>query len=191
MGVTEILCSFKLVLEMKTGKEIPQSSWLEFLENFSANNFALLGSEDNTSGPLNRGDIADLTLLRTLLAIRQKSREPRFWEVIDSFVLLGHASLAASRNFLQLSFRIRRFVLLVQTKKVISMNYDSITSSWKSWRWVRIDLIFSMRDIYINANLNPFTKFTSSSRIIILFITNNFFYIGNHINIFYQMFILQ
>ena len=147
--------------------------------------------EDNTSGPLNRRDIADLTLLRTLLAIRQKSREPRFWEVIDSFVLLAHASLAASRNLLQLSFRIRRFVLLVQTKKVISMNYDSITSSWKSWRWVRIDLIFSMRDIYINANLNPFTKFTSSSRIIILFITNNFFYIGNHINIFYQMFILQ
>ena len=49
-------------------------------------------------------------------------------------------------------------------KKVISMKYDSSTSSWKPWRWVRLDLIFSMRDIYINSNLNPLTKFTNSSR---------------------------
>ena len=63
----------------------------------------------------------------------------------------------------ELYFRIRRFILLVQMKKVISMNYDNSTSSWKPWRWVRFDLIFSMRDIYINSNLNPLTKFTSSS----------------------------
>ena len=54
MGVTEI-CSFKLVLEEKTGKEIPESSRLEFIENFSANNFALSDAEDNISGSLNRG----------------------------------------------------------------------------------------------------------------------------------------
>ena len=41
LGVTKIFCSFRLVLEVKTGKEIPESSWLEFLETFSANNFAL------------------------------------------------------------------------------------------------------------------------------------------------------
>ena len=98
-GVTEILCSFKLVLEVKTGKEIPESSRLEFLEKFSANN--LLDTEDNTSGPLNRGSLADLPLLRTLLAICQKSRESSFLEVMDSFVLLAHASLTASRTFLQ------------------------------------------------------------------------------------------
>ena len=73
MEATEILCSFKLVLEGKTGNEIPESSRLEFLENFSANNFALLDADDNTSAPLNRGGIADLPLLRTLLAICQKS----------------------------------------------------------------------------------------------------------------------
>ena len=101
LGVTEILCSFKLVLVGKTGKELPESSRLEFLEKFSANNFALSDAEDNTSGPLNRGGIADLPLLRTLLAIRQKSREPSFWEVMDSFVLLAYACLAASRTFLQ------------------------------------------------------------------------------------------
>ena len=100
LRVTEI-CNFKLVLEGKTGKEIPESSRLEFLEKFSANNFALSDAEDNTSGPLNRGGIADLPLLRTLLAIRQKSREPSFWEVKDSFVLLAYASFAASRTLLQ------------------------------------------------------------------------------------------
>ena len=46
--VTEI-CSFRLVLERKTGKEIPESSRSEFL----ANNFALSDAEDINSGPLN------------------------------------------------------------------------------------------------------------------------------------------
>ena len=81
MEATEILCCFKLVLEGKTGKEIPKLSRLEFLEKFSANNFALSDAEDNASGPLNRGGIADLPLLRTQLAICQKSWESRFWEV--------------------------------------------------------------------------------------------------------------
>ena len=101
LGVTEILCSFRLVLDGKTGKEIPESSRLEFLEKFSANNFALSDAEDNTSALLNRGGIADLPLLRTLFAIRQKSREPSFSVVVDSFVLLAYASLAASRTLLQ------------------------------------------------------------------------------------------
>ena len=78
LGVIEILCSFRLVLEGKTGKEIPKSSRLEFFEKFLASNFVLSEAEDNTSGPLNRGGIADLPLLRTLLAISQKSREPSF-----------------------------------------------------------------------------------------------------------------
>ena len=40
VGVTEILCSFRLVLEGETGKGIPVSSRLEFLEKFLANYFA-------------------------------------------------------------------------------------------------------------------------------------------------------
>ena len=64
-------------------------------------NFALSEAKDNTSGPLNREGIADIPLLRTLLAIRQKSREPSFWEVMDSFVLVAYASLAASGTILQ------------------------------------------------------------------------------------------
>ena len=56
LGVIKILCSFRLVLERKTGKEIPESSRLEFLEKFLANNFAL----SDAKGPLNRRGIADL-----------------------------------------------------------------------------------------------------------------------------------
>ena len=100
LGVTEI-CSFRLFLEEKTGKEIPESSRLEFLKKFPAIISALSDAEDSTSGLLNRGGIADLLFLRTPLVIHQKSPEPSFGEVMDSFVLLTYASLAASRTLLQ------------------------------------------------------------------------------------------
>ena len=85
--------------------------------------FALSDAEDNTSGPLNRGGIADLPLLRTLLAIRQKSREPSFWEVRDScFISLCKFGsfknpFAMITSLSELYLRIRRFFSLVQTKK--------------------------------------------------------------------------
>ena len=75
------ICSFRLVLEGKIGKEIPEWSRLEFLGKFLADNLALSDTEDNTTGSLNRGGIAGLLLLRTLLPICQKSWEPSFWEV--------------------------------------------------------------------------------------------------------------
>ena len=145
-----------------------KSSRLEFLEKFLANNFALLEAEDNTSGSLNWGGIADLPLLRTLLAICQKSWEPSFWEVIDFCFISIHKvgnfkiAFAMITSLSELCLSFRRFILLVQMKKVISMNYGSSASSWKLWRWVRLDLIFTIRDIYINFNLTLFTKFTSS-----------------------------
>ena len=137
LGVREILCSFRLVLEGKTGKEIPESSRLEFFEKFSANNLPLSDAEDNTSRPLNRGGLADLPLLRTLLAIRRKSRETSFWEVMDAFVLSAICKFGSFKNpfatitnLSELYFRFRRFILLIQTKKkMISMNYGSSTSS--------------------------------------------------------------
>ena len=70
LGVTEVLCCFRLAPEGKTGKKISESPRLEFLENFSANNFILLDSEGNTSRPFSRGGIADLPLFRALLAFR-------------------------------------------------------------------------------------------------------------------------
>ena len=60
---------------------------------------------------MNRGGIADLPFLRTLLAIRQKSREPSFWEVMDSFILVARESLAASRTLLQRLLASLNFIL--------------------------------------------------------------------------------
>ena len=67
LGVTWIFCSFRLVLEWKEGKEILESSRLEFIEKFSANNFSLSDAEDNTSGSLQY-----IPLFRTLLAVYKK-----------------------------------------------------------------------------------------------------------------------
>ena len=79
MGVAGILCIFKLVLEGKAGKEMPELLRLQLLGKFSASNFALSDGEDNTSALLNRGgvvdlygDTVDLCILRTLSAIWQK-----------------------------------------------------------------------------------------------------------------------
>ena len=58
---------------------------------------------------LNRGGKADLPLLRTLLAICLKSRGPSFWEVMEPFVLLAYASLAALRILLQRLLACRNF----------------------------------------------------------------------------------
>ena len=119
---------FQNISRRETGKEIPESSRLEFLENFSANNFALSDAEDNTSRPLNNGGIADLLLLRTLLAICQKCPEPSCWEVTDSFVFLAYASQAATRTLLQRLLACLIFTLdsedlfyWYKQKKVISM----------------------------------------------------------------------
>ena len=51
--VTEILCSFRLVLEGKTSKGIPESSRFDFSQKFLANNFVLSDAEDNC-GPVTR-----------------------------------------------------------------------------------------------------------------------------------------
>ena len=92
LGVIEILFSFRLVLEEKTDKKIRESLRLESLEKFL-------------------GNIADLPLLRTLLAIRQKSQEPSFWEVMGSFVLVAYASLVASRTLLPRLLAYLKFTL--------------------------------------------------------------------------------
>ena len=138
--LTEILYSFRLVLEEKTGKEIPEpSTGVEF--------FILLDVEDNTSGSLNIGVIADLSVLRTLSAICQKSRQPIFWEVMDSFVSLACANFGSikspfatitSLSGLYSRFK-GRFILLLQTKKMISMSkaiYLTLTEQIKDIRTV-------------------------------------------------------
>ena len=67
-GITEILYSFRLVLEGNILREITELlrldlSRLGFLKKFLAKNVALSVEEDKISGLLNRGGIADLALL--------------------------------------------------------------------------------------------------------------------------------
>ena len=131
LGVMRVLCSLRVVLE---GKEIPESLRLELFDKFLVNNFVLSDAEGNTSGPLNRGVRADLPLLKTLLAIRHKSPESQVSG--KGYTLLFYSKFGSSKNLFamitslpELYFRFRRFTLLVQTKRVISMNYDSSRSS--------------------------------------------------------------
>ena len=134
LGFIEILCSLRLVLEGKNGKKIPESSRLKFLEKFLANNFALSDAEDNTSGPLNRGCIADLPLLRRLLFLPKVMRT-KFLGSDGLFCFSSIFKFGSFRNTFvmntslpELYFRFRRSILLVQSKKVISINYDRSTS---------------------------------------------------------------
>ena len=75
--------------------------------------------------------------------------------------------MVASRTLLQWLLACLNFILDSQDlfcwykKKVISLNYGNSRSNIKPWRWVRLDLLLTMRDIYINSNLNQLTKFTS------------------------------
>ena len=57
--VTGTSCSLILILEEKTGKYMPESSRLEFLEKISANILVFSDVEDNTYLHINRGSIAD------------------------------------------------------------------------------------------------------------------------------------
>ena len=86
LGVTEILCSFRLVLEGKTGNELSESSRLEFLETFLANNFAL------------------------------SVTEAKFLESGGLFNFINICKFGSFKNPFELYFRFRRFILLVQTK---------------------------------------------------------------------------
>ena len=89
---------------------------------------------------------------------------------MDSFCFISICKFGRFKNsfttitsLCELYFRFRRFILLVQMKKGISMNYGSSMNRWKPWRWVW-RCTSMMRDMYINSNLNPLTKFTNSSR---------------------------
>ena len=77
---------------------------------------------------MNTGGIADLPLSRKLLAIHQKYQEASFQEMIDSFVLLAYASLAASRTFLQ---RLLAFLNFPLHEKIYFVGIDEKSDFYK------------------------------------------------------------
>ena len=99
-----------------------------------------------------------------LLAVCQKSQEPGFWEVIDSFVLLAYAIRQRLLTIISLPELYIQIYSVSTNEKKISMNYGSYTKNWKPGELVRLDLILTMRNIYISSNLGQLTNFTSSSK---------------------------
>ena len=129
-----------------------ESSRLEFSDNVSANNFVLSDAKENTPGLLNRGETVALSLLR-----------------IDCFINISKLNIFKNpfttiTSLSELYCSCRRFILMVQTKYLVSVSCSSSLSSCKPWRWVKLDLIFTMRDICINIIFNPLKKFSSSRR---------------------------
>ena len=114
-------------------------------------------------------EVSRFTFFENTISNSRKVLRAKFLESDVLFCFISICKFGSFKNpfatitsLSELYLRIRRFFSLVQMKKVISMNYGSSTSSWKPWRWMRLDLIFPMRDIYINSNLN--TEFTKSSK---------------------------
>ena len=139
LGVTEMLCSFRLVLEGKIDAKIPESSRLEFLERLLASNFVLSDAEDNTFGPLSRYSRLNIVEKTTCNSLKVSTAKCLGSDWL--FCFITRCKSGSFRNLFEtitslseLYCRFRGFILLVQTKKVISMNYSSSTSNWKSWR---------------------------------------------------------
>ena len=99
LRVTEMLCTFRLVVEGKTAKEIPESSKLEFLEKSLANNCFIRCRRQHLGAVEQR--YSRFIFVEKTITNLPNVPQPSFWEVIDSFVLVAYAGLAASGTLLQ------------------------------------------------------------------------------------------
>ena len=84
-----------------------------------------------TTGLMNRGGIADLPLLGTLLAIFQRSWEPRFLEMMNSFALLPYATFAVSRTFLQQLLTCLNFAFYSEVYSVDTSKKSDLDELWQ------------------------------------------------------------
>ena len=111
------------------------------------------------------GDIADLPLLKKVVA---ESCRSQFLESDGLICFISIGKFGSFKNPLAIItslsefhyFKYRRLSPLKQTTEVI----DRRTSSCEPWRWIWLDMIFMMGEIYINSNLDLITKVSGSSR---------------------------
>ena len=103
------------------------------------------------------------TLVENTISNLQKVPRAKFLGSNGLLILLAYTSFPASRT------------LLHQLLTCLNFHLDLNDSFWYLWtmaavqapenhEWVRLDLRLTMMDIYIDSNLNPLTRFTSSSR---------------------------
>ena len=147
LRVTGILCSCRLVLEGKAGKEIPDSLRVELLEQISANNLVLSNKENNSSRSFSRAGIEYLPLLKKLLAICQKLWQPSFWERI----LFYFTSIRKSDNFRN-SFAMvtRLFELPVKCRKLILLKQNKRKELHEVWQQPKLFKTMELNKPWLN-----------------------------------------
>ena len=125
---------FRLVLEGKTGKEIPESS--KVLRKGFSKQFCFIRCRRQHLSAVEERRYSRFTFVENSIGNFPKIPRAKFMRsdrlfYFSSICQFGtfQNSFATITSLSELSFRFRRFILLVQTKKVISMNYGSSTSS--------------------------------------------------------------
>ena len=102
------------------------------------------------------------TFVKNTIGNSPKDPKPSFWKVMNPFSFISICKFASLKDTFamitslsKLYFKFRRFIFygLWQLHKQLKTMKMS-----KAW------LILAMRDKYVNSNLNPLAKFTSSSR---------------------------
>ena len=122
MGDRELLCSFKLVLEGKTGKEVSESSRLEFLEKFSKNNFALSDAEDSTFGPLNRRRYSRFTFVENTIGNSPKVTSVKFLGSNGLFCFISISKFGSFKN---------PFAKITSLSELYTLEAEDISSWYK------------------------------------------------------------
>ena len=124
LGVMEILCSFRLVLEGKTGKEIPESSRLEFLEKFLVNIFHFIRCRRQQLRGIEYRRYSRFTFVENTTSNLPKVPRAKFLGSNGLFCFSSICKFGSFKNpfstitsLSELYFRFRRFILSVQTKK--------------------------------------------------------------------------
>ena len=87
------------------------------------------------------GYTGDMPLMRTRLAIHQKSRGPSFWQVMDTFVLLTYGSLAALRTLL-----LRLLACLNFTLESEDLSFWYKRKKWFLWIMTTGQAVESLKD---------------------------------------------
>ena len=139
LKITEIF-SFTWVLEGKAGKKIPDYSRLVFLEKFLAKFYFIRCR----SWAIELRTCCRFTFVENNIRNLLKVPKTTFLGSDGLFYFISICKFDSFwnpfktiTNFSELYFSFWRFIPLVQKKK------------WILWRWVRLDLIFTVRDIYI------------------------------------------
>ena len=70
--------------------------------------------------------------------MRKKSRDPSFWEVIDSFVLLVYASLAASRTLFATITSLYKLYFKIQIFFVSTNEKSDFYELWQQHKLLKI-----------------------------------------------------